>query len=475
MPKVPFAITNQNQRALDGRVGVVVTYSTDITLDDSLYGNYILCDEGVSVVTGTVAEGFTCTLHNRGSSVVTLPTGDDLDPDASASLQYAQGWRLVGGVSGGGPAPAPGDQPVIQLRNLNDSQDINVSSWTEVPLAGIIDIDNSDEFDIVEGRVVCQFSGAVEVYTSVSQDSGVQRPNVFVQIAINGSRVGGVGMSGYIRSRSGHGESSSTITTVAEVAEGDEISVYSIQGANTGGVFQRKGESVLRVTRLTGARGPEGPPGPQGPEGPIGQAVNIQGTVPTETDLPVGYSGASGDLYIAVDTGDGHLWDSSQWTNVGPIQGPKGDPGIAEVDFGKVLISAPGLVTVTGLDFAPSKIEFQAEAGIDSYNKNSAGDNGGNNDNYQGSATGYAKLTSGGGIEQFTQHSGGSGASINHVSYYSSDTACIGLRYGDVNGRQIGFFAATLDSFNSDGFTLNATNYDLPNLAGQVITWKAYT
>lgn len=100
MENVPFSISNQNESALDGRIGTVVTYSTDVNLTDSDYGHYIVCETGAAEVAGSVKEGFQCTIHNNSPSAITLPTGSSLEADASTTLQYAEGWRELRGLSG---------------------------------------------------------------------------------------------------------------------------------------------------------------------------------------------------------------------------------------------------------------------------------------------------------------------------------------------------------------------------------------
>jgi hypothetical protein len=54
-------------------------------------------------------------------------------------------------------------------------------------------------------------------------------------------------------------------------------------------------------------------------------SVRIQGTVTDEDDLPA-TGNQAGDAYILL--GDLYVWDGDNWTNVGRVQGPKGDPGI---------------------------------------------------------------------------------------------------------------------------------------------------
>lgn len=58
-------------------------------------------------------------------------------------------------------------------------------------------------------------------------------------------------------------------------------------------------------------------------KGDPGAGINIKGTLTSTANLPV--SGSAGDAYL-ID-GNLHSWSGSSWTNVGTIQGPKGDKG----------------------------------------------------------------------------------------------------------------------------------------------------
>jgi hypothetical protein len=63
----------------------------------------------------------------------------------------------------------------------------------------------------------------------------------------------------------------------------------------------------------------------EGPPGPIGPGVSIKGFLPNQAALPA--SANPTDVYILQDTLHGWMWDGSRWVDVGPIQGPKGEPG----------------------------------------------------------------------------------------------------------------------------------------------------
>ena len=71
-------------------------------------------------------------------------------------------------------------------------------------------------------------------------------------------------------------------------------------------------------------RGPQGDTGATGPTGPVGAGIKILGSKATTGDLPTS-GNTVGDGYLV--GANFYVWDGTQWANVGPIQGPKGDTG----------------------------------------------------------------------------------------------------------------------------------------------------
>ncbi|CAL2079381.1 conserved protein of unknown function [Tenacibaculum sp. 190524A02b] len=130
------------------------------------------------------------------------------------------------------------------------------------------------------------------------------------------------------------------------------------------------------------------------------------------------------------------------------------------------IINAPGGTTATSfnhienmLPFQPSQITFKAHANIEAFNINSAGSAGLNTATLQnafGTTHGFARQDTSS-ITQATIYIGGSGSSINSISRYSSNTQCIGLRYGNQNAQNLGTITASLSTFDSNGFTLNVS------------------
>ena len=86
------------------------------------------------------------------------------------------------------------------------------------------------------------------------------------------------------------------------------------------------GTEAQWLISIKGEKGDKGDPGDKGDKGDAGSGVTIVGSVPNITSLPPLGTNV-GDMYIAADTGNGHVWTGSGWNDVGPIRGPKGEKG----------------------------------------------------------------------------------------------------------------------------------------------------
>ncbi|WP_370227590.1 hypothetical protein [Mesoflavibacter sp.] len=140
--------------------------------------------------------------------------------------------------------------------------------------------------------------------------------------------------------------------------------------------------------------------------------------------------------------------------------------------FGKFRITGTGNVTISGLPFEPSQVKFTAYPNVETYdlnNDNQVGNNTGTLANTFGSMTGIATNYSGVISEQLI-FVGGSGSSINNISRFASSSHCIGVRYTNNNGNNLGITSASIVSFNADGFTINVDRH-ADNL---VVIFEAY-
>ncbi|MDC1162346.1 hypothetical protein OAT18_02770 [Tenacibaculum sp.] len=133
---------------------------------------------------------------------------------------------------------------------------------------------------------------------------------------------------------------------------------------------------------------------------------------------------------------------------------------------GSFTINAPGGTATTtfnqdiiGLPFQPSQITFVAHPNIRDLNTD--GNNGDTNntnrlDNTYGTMNGFIR-NFGGTTTESVIFIGGSGTSINNISRFSSNTNCIGIRYTNQNGQNMGKITASLGMFLTNGFDLDIT------------------
>ncbi|NER09289.1 hypothetical protein SAMN06265375_1011217 [Muriicola jejuensis] len=134
---------------------------------------------------------------------------------------------------------------------------------------------------------------------------------------------------------------------------------------------------------------------------------------------------------------------------------------LPRVYVGAFQINGTGNLTISGLPFQPTSITFSAHANVDDFNLDA--DNGIRNnerglENSFGSMNGFAR-DNGSSIAHQVIYVGGHGNSINDISRYASSSHCIGIRYGNQNGDNLGLTTARITQFNPDGFTVNTDNY----------------
>ncbi len=198
----------------------------------------------------------------------------------------------------------------------------------------------------------------------------------------------------------------------------------------------------------TGATGPQGDAGPQGPTGATGADGATGPAGPTGAQGPVGPQGPAGP------------------TGAQGVEGPQGPVGPSGTYTGFFIIDNSTLTTtgtysqsISGIPFEPSQVTFKAHPNIGSFNINDDNALGANNtgllENTFGAMNGFARA--GSPIAQAVIFSGGSGSSINNISRYANNTQCIGLRYTNNNGSNLGVISASLASFTATGFNLNVT------------------
>ncbi|WP_298351638.1 hypothetical protein [uncultured Dokdonia sp.] len=257
----------------------------------------------------------------------------------------------------------------------------------------------------------------------------------------------------------------------------------------TGAIGPQGPQGPAGADGATGATGPQGPIGPKGADGATG-ATGPQG--PAGADGATGATGPQGDAGPQGSTGatgaDGATGPAGPTGAQGPVgpQGPAGPTGAQGVEGPQGPVGPSGTYTgffiidnstltttgtysqsISGIPFEPSQVTFKAHPNIGAFNINDDNALGANNtgllENTFGAMNGFARA--GSPIAQAVIFSGGSGSSINNISRYANDTQCIGLRYTNNNGNNLGVISASLASFTATGFNLNVT-YTIGTIGG---------
>lgn len=175
-----------------------------------------------------------------------LTGSDDLQFRVSADGTTFQTAMVIENGTGRVDFPAGGAAPrVAQLRNSDVTTDINTPTLTDVPISGIADILDATHFSVSGNGITCLSAGRVRVTANLHVYSDILRPNLNVQIAVNGAALPGAAASGYIRSQNYHNESSFHLCRYVEVNANDIVSVQAVQEAAEGPVTMTSGNSIL--------------------------------------------------------------------------------------------------------------------------------------------------------------------------------------------------------------------------------------
>lgn len=145
-------------------------------------------------------------------------------------------------------------QSSASLSSTDTTTDINTASWTSIPWDVQKNIDAPYSHDPTNSPTQITFdeAGTYQVYASVSYDAnGNTRINPGIKFAINGTRRNAMGLSGYVRSASGHDEGSNSLMETFSVSAGDTLTVQTYQYGSSGTVTMRSEESKLEISSIT--------------------------------------------------------------------------------------------------------------------------------------------------------------------------------------------------------------------------------
>jgi hypothetical protein len=142
--------------------------------------------------------------------------------------------------------------------NTDTSTNLNISS-TNAPIFGNQDYnDDGTNLYVASGNTLTvKEMGRYDIRANLSligvnvSGNSKQRTNVNARIAVNGTAVGAIGASGYIRWTSNHDHSSIHVNEILHLNANDVITILTYREANSGTVrFSGSGESSFIINKL---------------------------------------------------------------------------------------------------------------------------------------------------------------------------------------------------------------------------------
>lgn len=141
--------------------------------------------------------------------------------------------------------------------NSDTSTNLNVNNTT-APIFGNEDYkdDGNALFEVSGNTLIVKLSGRYDIRANLSlvginSGNNRQRTNVNARIAVNGTPVGALAASGYIRWASGHDHSSIHVSEILQLNANDVISIVTYREANSGTVnFSGTDESSFVINKL---------------------------------------------------------------------------------------------------------------------------------------------------------------------------------------------------------------------------------
>lgn len=133
----------------------------------------------------------------------------------------------------------PVDKPsiekfLIKTTNTNTTTNLNTAGFTEVPITGTTVINENGFYTVVGNGIQVPVQRTYRVTANIYVGGTSTRTNQRVRFHINGVAQGAITATGYIRSSSGHNESSYTLEDVFALNAGDIITVEAQQEAGGG-------------------------------------------------------------------------------------------------------------------------------------------------------------------------------------------------------------------------------------------------
>ncbi|MGB5387663.1 MAG: hypothetical protein WBN20_12840 [Eudoraea sp.] len=142
--------------------------------------------------------------------------------------------------------------------NTDTSTNLNNNNTT-IPLFGSEDYkdDGNNLYTATSTSLTIKETGRYDIranlsFVGISSGGNThQRTNVNARIAVNGTAIGAIGASGYIRWASGHNHSSVHVSEILQLNANDVVTIITYREANSGTVrFSGSGESSFVINKL---------------------------------------------------------------------------------------------------------------------------------------------------------------------------------------------------------------------------------
>jgi hypothetical protein len=196
--------------------------------------------------------------YNRynGSGAPSAGLGDEHDEylntvNGDLYTKESGAWSFT--INLKGPSGASTSKGFIQMTNTASGNINNASitqfTWFDTTSANVMQNASSVFTKDIFG-VTVNSTGLYKVTVFQYQITTVERSNAAVRISINGSVQPGYGANAYMRSASGHNESTASFVKIVAASAGDEIGIVNELLANTGSVTCPGGSLIFIVEEI---------------------------------------------------------------------------------------------------------------------------------------------------------------------------------------------------------------------------------
>ena len=222
------------------KVGIGTTNATEKL---TVYGNVFVS----GVVTATTFSGSGSNLTNlTGASAATYGSATNV-----AQVTVDANGRITGisnvAISGGGGG---GISNYVKYVGTG-TPDLNAStSYAELSWINTTPQFSNGTWSATSEHVVVPNNGIYLVQVNFYITASVQRSNIGLKFAVNDTQQTEIAANNYIRSASGHTESSINMATTLSLSANDQVSIYIARLAIAGTVSLQGTSSTLAITQL---------------------------------------------------------------------------------------------------------------------------------------------------------------------------------------------------------------------------------